>query len=592
MTDKPRKPIRNRFSAKKALIVAGAAILSFILVAIGFLYLNPAYQESPEALSFVKDNIARQQKIEQELRSYYQAGTFTFTAPLLVQDPYQTAPLTALAIFDTPENSQISIHVPGKSPDSAVDFTFPGYQQHHEIPIYGLYAGMLNHVTMRMQTQNGESAQTVLDLQTEPLPVYIQNFTIDKADPVKYNPGFNFAFLAAGLVVFDIDGNVRWYSPQPSYEVFTKLMNGRFMRTYSEVQEGNVMMEQDMLGKIYAIYYITDGIHHEVYELPSGNLLIASSDLRSNTTKDFLIEVDRKSGHIVRSFDLKDILDPGRPHQVLQLAVNDWLHLNSIVYDPSDHSIIISGKAQSAVVKLSYPGMKIQWILGPHDNWSPKYQPYLLTPVGDNFEWQWSQHHATLYSPTNPGEHSIDLLLFDNGNYRSFTSATAYPPSAWYSMVAHYRINEAAKTVELVWEYGRELGSVTFSAARGSAYHLANGDVLGTWGDIYRDANGNPSDSSNATGTSQTRIIEVDPSNNDVVFECSVNAETYRTMRTGIYDGYSEKNAYLSTALNDTTGNDLADRSVLAWRDIKRWTWTPLVSDLKTWFRRIRSAIQ
>ena len=66
-------------------------------------------------------------------------------------------------------------------------------------------------------------------------------------------------------------------------------------------------------------------------------------------------------------------------------------------------------------------------------------------------------------------------------------------------MVAHYSINEAAKTVQLVWEYGQELGSATFSAARGSAYHLANGDVLGTWGDIYRDAQGNPKDSSAPT---------------------------------------------------------------------------------------------
>ena len=187
-----------------------------------------------------------------------------------------------------------------------MDFTFPGYQQHHEIPIYGLYADALNHVTMSMHTQNGTSAQTILDLQTEPLPVSIQNFVIDKVNPGKYNPGLNFAFLAGGLVVFDIDGNVRWYSTQASYQVFTKLQNGRFIRTYTEGNEGNVMMEQDLMGKIYAIYYVADGIHHDVYELPTGNLLITSSDLRSNTTKDYLIELDRKSGNIVRSFDLKD----------------------------------------------------------------------------------------------------------------------------------------------------------------------------------------------------------------------------------------------------------------------------------------------
>ena len=77
---------------------------------------------------------------------------------------------------------------------------------------------------------------------------------------------------------------------------------------------------------------------------------------------------------------------------------------------------------------MTYPGMQIKWILGPHDNWSPKFQPYLLTPVGENFEWPWSQHHATLYGPDVPGDNIIDILLFDNGLYRSFDLASAYSP--------------------------------------------------------------------------------------------------------------------------------------------------------------------
>ena len=583
-------PMQARFRYKKALMIAGAAVL-LILCVLAFL-LRPAYAASAKTLSFAKDTVARQQKIEQEIRAAYQAGKFTFTAPLVIQDPYQTAPLTALVIFNTPEDSQISIHVPGQTPEAAVDTIFPGYQKYHEIPIFGLYADTLNHVTMRMKTQNGQSAQTVLDLQTEPLPVYIKNFTIDTVDRNKYNPGLNFALMDR-KPVFDIDGNVRWYSTKKSWEVFTKLKNGRYLFTYSEGgQEGDVLMEEDLLGKIYAIYNIADGIHHDIYELPTGNLLITSADLHSKTIEDYIIEIDRSSGHIVRSFDLKDILDPGRPHQVKELAANDWLHLNSIVYDPSDHSIIISSKAQSAVVKLTYPGMQIKWILGPHDNWSPKFQPFLLSPVGKDFDWPWSQHHATLYSPDGPGDNSIDILLFDNGMYRSFESASAYPLSEWYSMVVHYRINEAARTIEQVWEYGRERGPATFSALRGSAYRLSNGDVLGTWGDIYKDARGNPAVSGSASGTLETKIIEVDPANNRVIFECTVPAETYRTLRAGLYDGYSEENVYLSKALHDTTGNDLADRSVMAWRDVRRWTITPLMAWLKSIGHQILASIK
>lgn len=249
--------------------------------------------------------------------------------------------------------------------------------------------------------------------------------------------------------------------------------NGHFLFTYTVGKvEGDLLMEQDLLGKIYAIYNIPDGVHHDIYELPTGNLLVTSSDLKSKTIEDYILEVDRSNGHTLRSIDLKNILDEGRPRQVVGLPTNDWLHLNSIVYDPADRSIIISSKGQSAVVKLTYPGMQIKWILGPHDNWSPKYQPYLLTPIGANFEWPWSQHDATLYAPDATGRSSTDVLLFDNDLYRSFVNPNAISPSDQYSMVVHYRINEVARTVEQVWEYGKERGPALFSAVGGSAVRI------------------------------------------------------------------------------------------------------------------------
>ncbi len=585
------KTSHKRFNFKKALVIFGAVLLGIILAGLAFLLFNPAYTENPLAKSAIQEQLARQAQVTKDLQATYQSGKYSFNSPLVVQDPYQLAPLTALAIFDTPEPTQISIHVPGKVPQAALDFTFPGYQQHHEIPIYGLYADTLNHVSMRMQTKDGASSETTIDLQTESLPVWLPTFDVTKLDTENYAPGFNFAGLATHLVIFDLQGEVRWYSPQVSYQVVTKLANGRFLRTFSDGLEGNVMMEQDLLGKVYGVYYVADGIHHDVYELPNGNLLVTSSDLRSTSTKDFLVEIDRKTGHIVRSFDLGNVLDPGRPHQILQLANNDWLHLNSVVYDPTDQSIIISGKGQSAVVKLSYPGMKIQWILGPHDNWSAKYQPFLLTPVGANFEWQWSQHHATLYTPQEPGSPYIDILLFDNGNYRSFTNPNAFPPTDWYSMVSHYQINEAAKTVQLVWEYGRELGSAVFSAARGSAYHLENGNVLGTWGDIYRDPNGVASDHDSQVNSAQTRIIEVNPASGEVVFDCSVMAETYRTMRDSMYSGYSETDPYLSNQVNDTSSIDLTDRWAMGVRDFKRVVVAQSIELLRTIYHWVKARV-
>ena len=132
-----------------------------------------------------------------------------------------------------------------------------------------------------MKTQGGEEAQTEIELQTEPLPVNMQNFTVNSVDPTRYSPGFNFTFLN-NKQVFDLDGNVRWYSVSKSFQVFTRLKNGHFLFTYSPAgsspeERGSVVMEQDLLGKIYAVYNLADGIRHDIYELPNGNLLITGS---------------------------------------------------------------------------------------------------------------------------------------------------------------------------------------------------------------------------------------------------------------------------------------------------------------------------
>jgi arylsulfate sulfotransferase len=552
----------------KTICLLGFGLLVIVLVALAFL-LQPTYSADKVTLSLIQDAVTQQQKIEEDLQAYYKVGNYTFTQPLVIQDPYKNAPLTALLIFDTPEKSQISIHVPGKTSTSDVNFTFDGYKKHHELPIYGLYADTLNHVTLSLTTQNGESAQTGVDLQTEPLPVTMQEFQIDRADPVKYSPGFNFAFMDS-KPVFDIDGNVRWYSTRPSWWVFARLQNGHFLFTYSVIgQDNNYMMEQDLLGKIYTVYTIPDGIHHDIFELPSGNLLFASADLKLGTLMDHITEIDRETGHIVRSFDLRKILDASRP-AVIGLGGTDWLHLNSIIYDDTDNTIIISGKAQSAVVKLTYPGMEIKWILGPHDNWSEKYQPYLLTPVGENLEWPWSQHHATLYEPNVADDNIIDILLFDNGMYRSFDRDNAFSPPEWYSRVVHYHIDEGAMTIEQEWDYSS--GAGIFALNQSGAYLLPNGNILGTWSAIAKDPQGNPVAKISDYDTYTSKIIEIDPLNNEVVFEASApDTAIYRTLRAGLYEGYLDDNAYLSTHLKDNSGNDLVDRSIIAWRDIKSW---------------------
>ena len=342
-----------------------------------------------------------------------------------------------------------------------------------------------------------------------------------------------------------------------------------------------MIVEQDLLGKIYAIYNIPNGVQHDIVELPNGNFLLTSEDYPSETNQDFIYEIDRKTGYIVRSIDLKNYLDKTRPREI-NFGAEDWLHLNSISVDPGDQSILISGRTQSAVIKLSYPEMKIQWILGPHDNWPQKFQPYLLTPQGDNFEWQWSQHDATILSENKVnGDEIMDVLLFDNGNYRSFDESSAIPPADSYSRIVHYRINETKRTVEQVWEYGKERGSEIYSSSRGSAYLLANGNFFGTWAEIIKDKNGAPITERVASGTDTTKMIEIDPATNQVVFEANLEKTTsYRAFRANLYDGYAQDDSNLSSKINDDTVFNLGKWIISTLQPVKK-----NLDNMESWFK-------
>ena len=65
------------------------------------------------------------------------------------------------------------------------------------------------------------------------------------------------------------------------------------------------------LGKIYVEYSLEGGYHHDYFEMGNGNLLVASDDFNndSGTVEDYIVEIDRTTGAIVKTFDLKNILN-------------------------------------------------------------------------------------------------------------------------------------------------------------------------------------------------------------------------------------------------------------------------------------------
>ena len=117
--------------------------------------------------------------------------------------------------------------------------------------------------------------------------------------------------------------------------------------------------------------------------------------------------------------------------------------MNAAQYDAQHDSIIVSSPTQSQVVSIDAQTQAIQWILGPHEGYenSAFLTPYLLTPIGEDFQWAWAQHHPMIMKDLDQDPDTIDLMMLDNGQARSFTQAGSMTPENNWSRAVHYRIN-------------------------------------------------------------------------------------------------------------------------------------------------------
>ena len=323
----------------------------------------------------------------------------------------------------------------------------------------------------------------------------------------------------------------------------------------------NSLWEFNWLGKIFKEYEIPNAVHHDISELPDGNLLAVSNDVdmfTSGTREDHAIIIDRKTGAIIKEYNFNKILDNTRdPYNhfdpgIVNVANIDWMHMNAAVYDEENNSLIVSSPIQSEVVSIDLDTEEINWILGPHEGYegsSAYLAGYLLTPVGDDFEWQWCQHAPMILPDFDNDPDTIDLLLLDNGQNKSFDEEDATPAEDNYSRGVQYRINQKTMTVEQIWEYGKERGSECYATFLGDADYLYEmGNRLLCFGGQLR-LDGVPVDDIIsgvlANMVTNSCVVEVGE-DGEVVYEVaahenaySVSAETYQAERFSLYSAAS-----------------------------------------------------
>ncbi|EAL0061233.1 aryl-sulfate sulfotransferase [Campylobacter lari] len=377
---------------------------------------------------------------------------------------------------------------------------------------------------------------------------------------------------ASNAFIVDTKGEIRWYLDNDKLMDKNNIYNRGIMMGFRQNSDGALsfgfgqryvkydLMGREIFNRLLPSSYID--FSHSMSQMPNGNYLLRAAlanvkrpdgkNVRS--VRDVIIEVD-KNGNVVDEWRLFEILDPYRANiiKVLdqgavclnvdvskagktlsneELAKMDtseifgdiagtgvgrnWAHVNSVDYDPSDDSIIISSRHQSAIIKIGRD-KKVKWILGTHKGWGEKYKKALLQPIDKNgkniiceddyskcpgyknkeggFDFTWTQHTAFRIDEKS-NKRYIYITAFDNGDARAITQPAF--ASMKYSRAVVYKIDQKNKTVEQIWEYGKQRGNkwfspitslveyykdknsiMVYSASAGMAFDLSKGIAIG-----------------------------------------------------------------------------------------------------------------
>ena len=504
--------------------IIGVSLLGLIVLLLTIFVALDSFSQNKEEVDNVVSMIDDQIEKEKNLK----AQGYTLESPNVVLNPYGNSPLTALVMFTTDEETEVEVTIKGKDKNSTFTHTFESAKEHY-LPIYGLYANKENEVILKV----GEESKT-LKIKTEALPdnMALPTSVTAKKDKLGNDLYFFTPSSSGYTVAYDVNGDVRWYLTNYALWKVDRLENGNLLLSTERLVNSPYYMtgmyEMTLLGKIVKEYSLPGGYHHDYYEMPNGNFLVASDNFSSGTVEDYIVEMDRNTGEIVKTFDLTKILnkEDGKSENWTQY---DWFHNNSVWYDEKTNSITLSGRHQDAVINLDYETGKLNWIIGDPTNWSEEYQKYFFTPVGDDFEWQWSQHAAMI---TPEGY----VFILDNGNNKSKIESEYVPASKSYTRGVMYKIDTENMTIEQIWEYGKERGSSFYSPYISDVDYLDQNHYIVHSGGIV-SVDGKPSNQPAGLSTGEVKLTSdtVELLNDEVIFEIKLPTNNYRVEKMSLY---------------------------------------------------------
>lgn len=501
----------------------------------------------------------------------------------LMVNPYGTAPLSGYLGIWSPTANPIRVQLTNDVGAIPVDYSYTPEPGANLVPLLGLVPAALNHLTVTIPgvgTATGEIITTPLppsdaeippEYSEERFPPFSGFPVYEVTVPAKNPPAtlselyFTAYFIRHFNVGVDHNGTVRWYTTKDMYAFnFIRLTNGHFLHNAGSTDRGFIWHEFDMVGRVHKAYILDNETHHSLYQMPDGNILATSGQTGADTVADGITIIDLSTGLEIAYYDTKEFMDvnrvqrPSEPGPDGGQDLADWMHLNQNSYDATNNLILSSGRHQGVFANNKDTG-ELVFILASHDGWGEEFRQYLLTPIdesgaplydlsdpagidaADKEFWPWGQH-AIIDLPSDTQGIS-EFYLLDNGNFRSRQDENSLLPNDNFTRVVHYRVDIQNKTVQLLFEYGREVGARGYSSWVSNAYLLENGNYLINYGAALFDENGRtlteyPGFSDivdpQAGNSAMHRLVlqEVDPVTREVQIEFTVSSGRYKDADT------------------------------------------------------------
>lgn len=250
-------------------------ILVFVIFILVITIVGTFFVTGNELIESKKDILNLQSNKE----VYFTPYGYSIDNPLIITNPYGNSPLTAIALFETSDYSEVNICIKNKHNVCDITYSF-AKDKYHLIPIYGLYSDYDNTVII-----SSEGKEKIVNIKTDILP--------NDFGEVLYNNDYSF-YNGVYPYATDSNGDVRWYLSDKYFGDITiygdNIVIGN--NSYTEDYKSTGIYRMNLLGKIYSEYLLSDDYYgFNVYN--NGYIYAISKDI---------VVIDVQTGNIALKY--------------------------------------------------------------------------------------------------------------------------------------------------------------------------------------------------------------------------------------------------------------------------------------------------